>query len=50
MAELYQLPVAIYEYGMQPETMFNMELFIAEEQDRILRLSYHRKNHYNAVV
>lgn len=49
MAELYDIPVEIYEYTMEPKRVFNA----GGNQPgvtSIVRLSYHSRNHYNAVV
>lgn len=49
MAELYDIPVEIYEYAMAPKRVFNA----GGNQPgvtAILRLSYHSQNHYNAVL
>jgi len=45
MSELYNFPVAIYEYG-EPIKKFHES---KENLPNIL-LSYHSKNHYNAVL
>ena len=47
MAELYALPVEIYEYSMIPSRVFNRG---QENNGLVLRLSYHSKNHYNAIT
>ena len=51
MAELYSLPVEIYEYNTIPARVFNRG---SQNQSThpglVLRLSYHSGNHYNAVV
>ena len=45
MSEIYRRPVLIYSYGTEPSHKYNL----ASEEDPI-RLSYHGKSHYNAVV
>ena len=52
MAELYDIPVEIYEYKVQPERVFNEQATRSKvsQPGAILRLSFHRGNHYNAVV
>ena len=49
MAELYDFTVEIYEYGNEPVRVFNK----SKDQNQskvVLRLSYHSRNHYNAVT
>ena len=50
MAELYAMPIEIFEYTVTPARVFNKEKTRREKYGLFLRLSYHSKNHYNAVV
>ena len=50
MAELYAMPIEIFEYTVTPARVFNKEKTRRAKYGLFLRLSYHSKNHYNAVV
>jgi hypothetical protein len=46
MSEIYDRPVEIYAYGIQPMRTFKGP----HNHDRPLRLSYHFASHYNSIV
>ena len=51
MAELYDIPVEIYEYSTSPVKTFNNNASrLTSNPQATLRLSYHNGNHYNAIV
>ena len=46
MAEIYARPIEIYAYSSAPMRTYREQL----SEMAPLRLSYHGRNHYNAVV
>ncbi|XP_016411698.1 OTU domain-containing protein 5-A-like [Sinocyclocheilus rhinocerous] len=47
MAEMYNRPVEVYQYGTEPINTFHG---IHQNNDEPIRVSYHRNIHYNSVV
>ncbi|XP_040180208.1 OTU domain-containing protein 5 isoform X3 [Rana temporaria] len=47
MAEMYNRPVEVYQYGTEPINTFHG---IQQNEDEPIRVSYHRNIHYNSVV
>ncbi|XP_033927641.1 OTU domain-containing protein 5 [Melopsittacus undulatus] len=47
MAEMYNRPVEVYQYGTEPINTFHG---IQHNEDEPIRVSYHRNIHYNSVV
>uniref|UniRef100_A0A8D2J3D5 ubiquitinyl hydrolase 1 n=1 Tax=Varanus komodoensis TaxID=61221 RepID=A0A8D2J3D5_VARKO len=47
MAEMYNRPVEVYQYGTEPINTFHG---IHQNEDEPIRVSYHRNIHYNSVV
>ncbi|XP_075434415.1 OTU domain-containing protein 5 isoform X2 [Ascaphus truei] len=47
MAEMYNRPVEVYQYGTEPINTFHS---IQHNEDDPIRVSYHRNIHYNSVV
>ncbi|XP_043936195.1 OTU domain-containing protein 5 isoform X2 [Protopterus annectens] len=47
MAEMYNRPVEVYQYGTEPINTF---YGIHQNEDEPIRVSYHRNIHYNSVV
>ncbi|XP_026858815.2 OTU domain-containing protein 5b [Electrophorus electricus] len=47
MAEMYNRPVEVYQYGIEPINTFHG---IHQNNDEPIRVSYHRNIHYNSVV
>lgn len=47
MAEMYNRPVEVYQYGTEPINTFHG---IHQNHDEPIRVSYHRNIHYNSVV
>ena len=47
MAEIYNRPIEVYEYGTEPKNTFQSVFHTDNEP---IRLSYHGRNHYNSVV
>ncbi|XP_006005463.1 OTU domain-containing protein 5-A isoform X2 [Latimeria chalumnae] len=47
MAEMYNRPVEVYQYGTDPINTFHG---IQQNEDEPIRVSYHRNIHYNSVV
>uniref|UniRef100_A0A3Q3DR57 ubiquitinyl hydrolase 1 n=1 Tax=Hippocampus comes TaxID=109280 RepID=A0A3Q3DR57_HIPCM len=47
MAEMYNRPVEVYQYGTEPINTFHG---IQQNNDEPIRVSYHRNIHYNSVV
>uniref|UniRef100_A0A673GW17 ubiquitinyl hydrolase 1 n=1 Tax=Sinocyclocheilus rhinocerous TaxID=307959 RepID=A0A673GW17_9TELE len=47
MAEMYNRPVEVYQYGIEPINTFHG---IQENNDEPIRVSYHKNIHYNSVV
>ncbi|NWH76083.1 OTUD5 protein, partial [Piaya cayana] len=47
MAEMYNRPVEVYQYGTEPINTFHG---IQHHEDEPIRVSYHRNIHYNSVV
>ncbi|XP_069065607.1 OTU domain-containing protein 5 isoform X2 [Pleurodeles waltl] len=47
MAEMYNRPVEVYQYGTEPINTFHG---IQKNEDEPIRVSYHRNIHYNSVV
>ncbi|XP_051957532.1 OTU domain-containing protein 5b [Xyrauchen texanus] len=47
MAEMYNRPVEVYQYGVEPINTFHG---IHENKDEPIRVSYHKNVHYNSVV
>lgn len=47
MAEMYNRPVEVYQYGTEPINTFHS---IHQNHDEPIRVSYHRNIHYNSVV
>ena len=48
LSEIYGRPVEIYAYSSQPMRTFHEES--EEQQVQPIRISYHGRSHYNAVV
>ncbi|XP_069501586.1 OTU domain-containing protein 5 isoform X3 [Ambystoma mexicanum] len=47
MAEMFNRPVEVYQYGTEPINTFHG---IQKNEDEPIRVSYHRNIHYNSVV
>ncbi|NP_001314694.1 OTU domain-containing protein 5b [Danio rerio] len=47
MAEMFNRPVEVYQYGIEPINIFHG---IQENNDDPIRVSYHKNIHYNSVV
>lgn len=47
MAEIYNRPIEVYEYGTEPKNTFQS---VFQTDNEPIRLSYHGRNHYNSVV
>ncbi|XP_023693370.1 OTU domain-containing protein 5-A-like isoform X1 [Paramormyrops kingsleyae] len=47
MAEMYNRPVEVYQYGTEPINTFHS---FHQNNDEPIRVSYHRASHYNSVV
>jgi len=47
MAEMYNRPIEVYSYGIEPINIFHGVYAI---ENFPIRLSYHRNNHYNSVI
>lgn len=47
MAEIYNRPIEVYEYGSEPKNTFQS---VFQTDNEPIRLSYHGRNHYNSVV
>ena len=50
LSEIYGRPIEIYAYSSQPMRTFHEQPEEGEEQLTPIRVSYHGRNHYNAVV
>ena len=48
LSEIYQRPIEIYAYSSQPMRTFHED--DSEGEIAPIRISYHGRNHYNAVV
>lgn len=47
IAEIYNRPIEVYEYSIEPKNTFQSAF---ETDNEPIRLSYHGRNHYNSVV
>jgi len=47
MAEMYNRPIEVYSYGVEPINIFHG---VYATENFPIRLSYHRNNHYNSVI
>lgn len=47
IAEIYNRPIEVYEYSIDPKNTFQS---VFETDNEPIRLSYHGRNHYNSVV
>jgi len=50
LSEIYGRPIEIYAYSSQPMRTFHESPEEGEEEIQPIRISYHGRNHYNAVV
>lgn len=50
LSEIYRRPIEIYAYSSQPMRTFHESTEEGEETIEPIRVSYHGRNHYNAVV
>ena len=47
VAEIYNRPIEVYEYSIEPKNTFQSAY---QTDNEPIRLSYHGRNHYNSVV
>ena len=47
IAEIYNRPIEVYEYSIEPKNTFQG---VFQTDNEPIRLSYHGRNHYNSVV
>jgi len=47
IAEIYNRPIEVYEYSIEPKNTFQSAF---QTDNEPIRLSYHGRNHYNSVV
>jgi OTU domain-containing protein 5 len=47
IAEIYNRPIEVYEYSVEPKNTFQG---VFQTDNEPIRLSYHGRNHYNSVV
>jgi OTU domain-containing protein 5 len=47
ITEIYNRPIEVYEYSIQPKNIFQSGF---ETDNEPIRLSYHGRNHYNSLV
>lgn len=50
LSEIYGRPIEIYAYSSQPMRTFHESVQNEENPVQPIRVSYHGRNHYNAVV
>ena len=50
LSEIYRRPIEIYAYSAVPMRTFHEQTEESHDQEAPIRISYHGRNHYNAVV